>query len=96
MPTTGDLQVLWNRNYQEKHHHQGERTPLSAAISRDDGATWENVKDIERVPGGAAAYAAVFFQGDEALVSYYFQGKGFGGASGVRLKIIPIGWFSKP
>jgi hypothetical protein len=55
IPTTGDLLLVWNRNYQRDHHHQGERTPLSTAISRDDGTTWENLKDIESIPGGAAA-----------------------------------------
>ena len=95
IPSTGDLLLVWNRNYQPGHHHQGERTPLTAAISRDEGKSWENIKDIERVPGGSAAYAAVFFQDQEALVTYYYQPKGMGGASGVRLKIIPVGWFYK-
>ncbi len=92
IPKTGDLLVIWNRNYEPKHHHQGERNPLCTAISKDDGATWEHIKDIERVPGGGAAYAAVTFQDDEALITYYYQQKGAGGASGVRLKIVPISW----
>ncbi len=95
IPSTGDLLLIWDRNYQPDHHHKGERTPLSAAISRDDGATWKKIKDIELVAGGAAAYAAVTFVGNEALVTYYYQPKGFGGASGVRLKAIPVDWFYK-
>ena len=66
---------------------------MSAAISRDEAQTREKVKDVERVPEGAAAYAAVTFVGEEALVTYYYQAKGFGGASGLRLKILPIKWF---
>jgi sialidase-1 len=93
IPTTGDLLLVWNRNYERDHHHQGERTPLSTALSRDDGTTWENLKDLEGIPGGAAAYAAVTFIGDEALVTYYYQPKGFGGASGVRLRALPTRWF---
>ena len=93
IPATGDLLLLWNGYYQPGHHHQGERTPLIAAISRDEAKTWEKVKDVERVPEGSAAYAAVTFIGEEALVTYYYQTKGFGGASGVRLKILPIKWF---
>jgi len=95
IPATGDLLLLWNRNYEPGHHHQGERTPLSAAISRDEAKTWEKVKDVERVPETSAAYAAVTFVGEEALVTYYYQAKGFGGASGVRLKILPIKWFNE-
>jgi sialidase-1 len=95
IPSTGDLLLVWNRNYERGHHHQGERNPLSAALSRDDGKTWEKTKDVENVPGGSAAYAAVTFLGEEALVTYYYQAKGFGGASGVRLKVLPVGWFYK-
>lgn len=93
IPSTGDLLLVWNRNYQPGHHHTGERTPLNSAISRDDGATWEKIKELERTPGGSAAYAAVTFVGDEALVTYYHQLKGMGGASDVRLKIVPVAWF---
>ena len=93
IPQTGDLLLVWNRNYEPKRHHQGNRNPLNSAISRDDGKTWEHIRELERVPGGAAAYAAVSFQEDEALVTYYYQKQGFGGASGIRLKIVPIKWF---
>ena len=93
IPTTGDLLLIWNRNYQPDHHHQGVRTPLSAAISRDDGITWANPKDIERVSEGSAAYPAVTFVGEEALVTYYYQTKRSGGDTGVRLKVMPVGWF---
>ena len=92
IPATGDLLLIWNRNYQPDHHHQGERTPLCAALSRDEGMTWEKTKDLERVPGGSAAYSAVTFVGKEALVTYYYQA-GETGGTGVRLKVIPVGWF---
>ena len=93
IPSTGDLLLVWNRTYTPGHHHKGERTPLCTAISRDDGATWEKIKNIEHKPGGAAAYAAVTFIGDEALVTYYYQARGMGAASDVRLKIVPVAWF---
>jgi sialidase-1 len=93
IPATGDLVLVWNHNYQKNHHHQGERMPLSTAISRDDGTTWENIKDLESVPRGAAAYASIFFREDEALVCYYYQVTGFGGASGIRVKRVPLKWF---
>ena len=89
IPSTGDLLLIWNDNYEAGHHHQGERTPLTSAISRDDGDTWENRKNIEVVPGGAAAYASAFFDGDEVFVGYYFVPRLPGGAQ-VRLKIIPL------
>ena len=90
---TDDLLLVWNHTYDPKHHHQGERRPLASAISRDDGTTWENVKVVEPAPKGSAAYAAVYFRGETALLSYYYQPTGIGGASGVRLKQIPVRWF---
>jgi sialidase-1 len=91
----GDLLLIWNRNYEPAHHHQGERRPLSAAVSTDEGLTWRHVGDIETAPGGAAAYPAVTFLDGEALVTYYYQPEGFGGASGIRLKRIPLEWFAE-
>lgn len=92
IPSTGDLLLIWNHNYEPGHHHQGERTPLSTAVSKDDGATWSHICDLEVVPGGAAAYPSVFFRGDEALVGYYYQANLKEGAR-IRLKIVPLGWF---
>lgn len=68
IPTTGDLLVLWN-NVASKSNWP--RTPLSAAISKDEGQTWEHVKDIDNRPGRDAAYPSVTFVGDEALIAYY-------------------------
>jgi sialidase-1 len=93
IPSTGNLLLVWNRNYEPGHHHQGERRPLSAAISRDEGDSWVHLRDIEAAGSGAAAYAAVTFRGGEALVTYYYQARGFGGASGIRLRILPVAWF---
>lgn len=94
MPSTGDLLLVWNHNYDPNHSHQGARTPLSTALSTDDGATWSHVRDLEVAPGGAAAYASVLFRGEEALVAYYYQPQIRKGADAhIRLKIVPLRWF---
>ena len=90
---TGDLLLIWNHNYDPKHHHGGIRNPLTAAISRDEGKTWQNFKDLENTPGDNDSTPAVCFVGDEALITYYRAVKNFGGSSGVRLKIVPVTWF---
>lgn len=92
-PRGNKLLAVWNRNFDPNHHHGGARMPLSTALSADEGKSWTHIRDLEETPGGGAAYAAVFFQHDEALVTYYFQPMGFGGASGIRLKIVPLDWF---
>ena len=92
IPTTGDLLLIWNHNADLDHPHQGARNPLTAAISRDEGQTWENIKDIENHLGYDSAYAAVTFVDDEALVTYYTRSTATYGES-VKLRIFSIDWF---
>lgn len=68
IPQTGDLLVLWN-NVASKSNWP--RTPLSSAISTDEGNTWTRAKDIDARSNHDAAYPSVSFVGDEALVAYY-------------------------
>src|SRR5262249_9117392 len=41
IPGSEDVLLLWNNSrYRPHHHHFGERTPLTAAVSSDGGVTW--------------------------------------------------------
>jgi sialidase-1 len=90
IPTTGDLLLLWNN---VKSHSNWPRTPLTSAISMDDGKTWENIKDIDSRPDHDAAYAAITFVDDEALLTYYTRPTAWARDSEILLKIVPIEWF---
>ena len=92
IPTTGDLLLVWNHNRDLEHHHQGERNPLTAAISKDEGQTWEHIKDIENHRGYDSAYAAVTFIDGQALVTYYTRATSTYQES-VKLKILSTEWF---
>ena len=46
IPGTGDLLLVYNRGYDPEANHSGKRNPLSTAISKDSGKTWEHFKDI--------------------------------------------------
>jgi len=51
IPQTGDLLIVWNHSaYDPKFDHFGVRSPLTVAISRDEGETWEKMKDVETDP----------------------------------------------
>ena len=51
IPQTGDLLLIWNDSpYDPKFDHYGIRSPLSAAISKDEGFTWQKSKAIETDP----------------------------------------------
>lgn len=51
IPRTGDLLLVWNDSpFEPKYDHSGRRTPLTVAISTDDGRTWKNRKNLETDP----------------------------------------------
>ena len=99
IPTTGDLLLIWNNIYDPEHpdfqNGHGPRNPLTSAISQDEGNSWQYIKNIEDRRPGSTSTPAVTFLGNEALVSYYTQGKRLPEHEkfNVRLKIIPIDWF---
>ena len=47
IPSTGDLLCVWNQVSREEIQRGYRRGRLSAAISRDSGASWENFRTIE-------------------------------------------------
>ncbi|NQT15317.1 MAG: exo-alpha-sialidase [Planctomycetes bacterium] len=90
IPTTGDLLVLWN-NVASKSNWP--RTPLTAAISTDEGQTWTNFRDVDNRPNFDAAYPSVTFVGDEALVAYYSRSTQWKRDAEITLRIYPIDQF---
>jgi sialidase-1 len=85
--TTGDLLAIWNHNPGAKY-----RNPLTAAVSKDEGETWQHFRNIEEAPDDAWAYPAVTWVGDRALITYFDQNL-WGGENSLKLKSLPVGWF---
>lgn len=52
LPATGDLLIVWNNSPYDPAFgsHYGKRSPLTVAISRDDGQTWSAPVDLETDP----------------------------------------------
>lgn len=51
IPQTHDLMLVWNDSpYDPRFDHYGLRSPLSVAISQNDGDTWPIRKNIETDP----------------------------------------------
>ncbi len=84
VPGTGDLLAIWNHN-----PGAGHRNPLTAAISRDEGETWEHFKNLEDRQGDQWAYPAVTWVGDLALVTYF----NYSGGLSLQLRGLPRSWF---
>jgi len=68
IPGSDDLLLVWNDHTEAKQNEL--RTPLRAALSRDEGATWRVVKTLEDNPAGWYCYTALDFTGDHALLAY--------------------------
>jgi Neuraminidase (sialidase) len=83
-PESGDLLAIWNRNPGEST-----RNPLVAAVSKDEGETWTNVRTIEDAKGDAWAYPAVTWIDTRAYVTYF----NYAGGLSLQLKVIPESWF---
>ena len=84
IPTTGDLLAIWNHN-----PGGAKRNPFTAAVSKDEGETWESFRNIEDAPEYAWAYPAVTWVDGHALVTYFM----YKGGLPLQLKILPANWF---
>lgn len=70
IPSTGDLLMVWNNNGGEDPLLKGKRTPLTIAVSKDEGNTWEFVKNLEQDRDGWYCYIAMHFIGKNVLLGY--------------------------
>ena len=89
IPTTGDLLAIWNNNLGKDLPGNVGRTPLTAAVSKDEGETWENLRNIEEGAQDAWAYPAVTWVEDRALLTYF----NYTGGLSLQLRIVPAAWF---
>ena len=91
VPSTGDLLLIWNHTYTEGVGHGGQRTPLTAALSQDEGLTWKVVANLETDPHHTYSYTSAFFHGDRLLLSYWESGPDKGQLS-CRFRSLPVSW----
>lgn len=100
IPATGDLVLIWNAaKYDPKWaSHYGKRTPLSIAVSKDDGKTWSAPKHLESDPKSAFTNPGCCFTSrNTLLVSYWtcpYTAKNYMANYPIDLKlaIVPIPW----
>lgn len=93
IPSTGDLLLVWNNGDDPlaKAKPVGRR-PLSAAISKDEGESWQHIKNLGTDPNGWYCYTAIEFVDEHVLLGHCE----FPGLNSLQITRVPISWFYEP
>ncbi len=71
IPSTGDLLLVWNNGDDPLAAVKPVgRRPFTAAISKDEGVTWQHIRNIGTDPQGWYCYTAIEFIGDHVLLGH--------------------------
>jgi hypothetical protein len=96
IPSTGDLLLIWNAVDRRQALPEW-RSPLTAAISRDEGQTWMHVRDIEPDISNTYCYPSLTFTKDNKAIITYYRGERVNGVQRnlreMKLIILPVEWF---
>ena len=105
IPSTGHLFAVWNDltpgwgvppkrlvNGWAKDASWG-RTPLVAAISKDEGRSWRHAKAIETDPDRGFCYIATHFTQDAVLLAYCCGGGKSGVLQDLCVRRVTWDWF---
>jgi sialidase-1 len=98
IPGTNDVVLFWNHSkYETQHHHYGERSPLTAAMSSDNGESWKILGNIAEDPNAEYTNLDCFFTSKGAAVLTYMRARPAWNREQISLKaaLIPRTWFSK-
>ncbi len=98
IPGTKDVVLFWNNSrFDKKHHHFGERTPLTAAISSDNGKSWRIIGNIADDPKAEYTNLDCFFTSKGNAVLTYMYAKPAWNRKQISLKaaLIQREWFGK-
>ena len=93
IPATGDLVLVWNNTFNEGAGHGGKRTPLTAALSTDEGQTWSVVNNLEDDTERTFSYTSLTFVRDRTVMSYWDS---VGSRYSCRFRSLPVDWFYTP
>ncbi|MGV8090499.1 MAG: sialidase family protein [Mangrovibacterium sp.] len=74
IPETGDWLLVWNNNDGSNPEMKDKRTPLTTAISKNEGKTWKFIKNIHDDPDGWYCYTAIHFVDKKNILLSYCAG----------------------
>jgi sialidase-1 len=89
IPATGDLLLVWNNTFKATEGHGGKRTPLTTAVSSDEGRTWRHHRNLEDRTDEGYAYTSATFHRDRLLLTYYVSDLNSGQIAS-RFRSLPV------
>jgi len=99
IPQTGHLLIAWNNSPYDPgfKSHYGKRSPLTVAVSKDEGASWSHVRDVETDPRWAFSNpSCAFTRRGEAILTYwampYSPDWRMGGLMDLKAAIFDVEW----
>ncbi len=92
IPATGDILAVWNHNLHQDPPK--DRTPLTTAISSDEGRSWHHRRNLYDDPWGWYCYTAITFTGNDVLLGHCAGDCRKGnGLSVTQVTRVSIDWF---
>lgn len=95
IPKTGDLLLVWNDHSQIDAARKDKRTPFTVAISRDEGKTWEGIKNLEDDADGWYCYTAIDFVGNRVLLGHCAGDSQVGRLNRTQITLFDVDWLYK-
>jgi Neuraminidase (sialidase) len=92
VPGTKDWVMVWNNNDGSDTIIKGKRTPLTIAVSRDEGKTWGNIKNIATAPEGWYCYTALYFTDPQHLILGHCAGNRVQGTGLETTNLTVLNW----
>ncbi|MEA3407096.1 MAG: sialidase family protein [Chloroflexota bacterium] len=92
----GSLIVIYNHRPDGAHAGWEGRTPLSVARSRDQGHTWQCLKDIEASAAYAYGYTSFRIYGERVALTYYVWPRDASAnfeETALRFRVLPLARF---
>jgi len=93
IPATGDLLLVWNNGDDPLAAAKPVgRRPFTAAVSKDEGATWQHIQNLGTDPQGWYCYTAIEFVDDHVLLGHCEYPR----LNSLQITRLPVTWLYEP